>query len=98
MMHRESETMISRIDPARRDPQNRWLDIDEVRLISDLRIMHAKVAELYQVVSALKQRHPEGEIVRYADAQVLAEDIERMDEIYLWYVKLKDGRDQAANE
>ena len=30
---------------------NRWLDVEEVRLVSDLRIMHSKVEELYQMVS-----------------------------------------------
>ena len=30
--------------------RDRWLDVEEVRLVSDLRIMHSKVDELYQMV------------------------------------------------
>ena len=70
--------------------ENRWLDIDEVRLVSDLRLMHAKVDELYQVVTNLKRRHRESSIHKYADGPVLAEDITRVDEIYMWFIKLKD--------
>lgn len=70
---------------------NRWLDIDEVRLVSDLRIMHSKVDELYQIVNNLKRRHSEAEIHKYADQPVLTEDIAHVDEIYLWFVSLKEG-------
>ncbi len=69
------------------------LNIEEIRLIADLRIMHSKVDELHQVVMALKQHHTEAAIHKYADPAVLAEDIARVDEIYLWYVKLKEERD-----
>ena len=78
---------------TRRTEQNvreRWLEIEEVRLVADLRIMHAKVDELYQIVNNLKRRHSEGDIHKYADQQVLSEDIERADEIYLWFVALKE--------
>ena len=68
----------------------RWLTIEEVRTVSDLRIMHAKVDELYQIVSALKQRYDETAIVKYADQPVLTKDIQRVDEIYLWFVRLKE--------
>ena len=72
------------------------LTIDEVRLVSDLRIMHAKVDELYQVVMNLQRRHDEDAIHNYADQPVLNEDINRVDEIYLWFVKLKnEGRRRA---
>src|SRR5207247_9921548 len=71
----------------------RWLDVEEVRLISDLRIMHSKVAELRNLVANLKQRHHEADIVKYADYEVLAEDIREVDEIYLWFVKVKEVRD-----
>jgi len=47
----------------------RWLDVEEVRLISDLRIMHSKVAELRNLVANLKQRHHEADIVKYADTR-----------------------------
>ena len=66
------------------------LTIEEVRLVSDLRIMHAKVDELHQIVSALKHRHDEPAIVKYADQPVLTDDIHRVDEIYLWFVRLKE--------
>ncbi|HYE25449.1 MAG TPA: hypothetical protein VEG32_09655 [Clostridia bacterium] len=68
----------------------RWLDIEEIRLVSDLRVMHSKVDELYHIVSDLKRRHDEASIYKYADARVLNEDIARADEIYLWFVKVKE--------
>ena len=75
----------------------RWLDIDEVRLVSDLRIMHAKVDELYQIVQNLKRRHNEEAIYSYADHPLLQEDIDRVDDIYLWFVALKEeGRKKTA--
>ena len=67
------------------------LDIEEVRLVADLRIMHAKVHELFEIVSGLKRRHPEATIRNYADHKMLGLDIERVDEIYLWFVSLKEG-------
>ena len=77
----------------KRTPQeveSRALTIEEVRLVSDLRIMHAKVDEVYEIVKALRTRHDEAAIVRYADQPVLTEDIQKIDEIYLWFVKLKE--------
>jgi hypothetical protein len=74
--------------------QNRWLDIDEVRLVSDLRIMHSKVDELYQIVVNLKRRHSGADIHKYADQPVLNEDITRVDEIYLWFITLKEQREK----
>ena len=68
----------------------RWLTIEEVRIVSDLRIMHAKVDELYQLVMALKRRHSEAAIVKYADQPILTEDIQKVDEIYLWFVRVKE--------
>jgi hypothetical protein len=69
---------------------DRWLTIEEMRIVSDLRIMHAKVAELYHLVTALKERHDESDIVKYADQPVLTKDIQMVDEIYLWFVKVKE--------
>jgi hypothetical protein len=66
------------------------LDIEEVRLISDLRIMHSKVHELFEVVSVLKRGHEENFIRQYADHVMLEKDIQRVDEIYLWFVRLKE--------
>jgi hypothetical protein len=69
---------------------DRALSIDEIRIVADLRIMHSKVDELYQVVNALRQRHDESATVKYADQPVLTEDIRKVDEIYLWFVRLKE--------
>jgi len=79
-----------------REAADRWLDIDEVRLVSDLRIMHAKVDELYHIISNLKRRHSGADIHKYADQPVLNEDIARVDEIYLWFVSLKEQREKKA--
>jgi hypothetical protein len=75
---------------AHQPVRDRWLDVEEVRLVSDLRIMHSKVDELYQMVSNLKRRHSESDIHKYADQPVLSEDIAHVDEIYLWFVTLKE--------
>ena len=83
-------------DHAERPAESRWLDIDEVRVVSDLRIMHSKVDELYQIVANLKRRHSGAEIHKYADQPVLNEDIARVDEIYLWFLSLKEQRERHA--
>jgi len=77
--------------------RDRWLDIEEVRLVSDLRIMHSKVDELYHLVSNLKRRHSGADIHKYADQPVLNEDIARVDEIYLWFVSLKEQREKSQS-
>ena len=69
---------------------DRWLNVDEIRLIGDLRIMHSKVDELYQIVSNLKRRHDDDAIHKYADQRVLTEDIDRVDELYMWFLRLKE--------
>jgi hypothetical protein len=51
--------------PIQDSVQGRWLMIEEVRIVTDLRIMHAKVEELY--VTALKRRHDEPVVVKYTD-------------------------------
>ena len=72
-------------------PDNRpRVDVEEVRLIADLRIMHAKVHELFEIVSVLKRGREENFIRRYADHVMLEKDIQRVDEIYLWFVRLKE--------
>ncbi|HKV95018.1 MAG TPA: hypothetical protein VJW20_20905 [Candidatus Angelobacter sp.] len=68
----------------------RFLRIEEIRVVADLRIMHSKVNELYQVISVLKRRHPEMAMREYADQKMLDEDIKRVDEIYLWFIGLKE--------
>jgi len=70
--------------------EDRWLNVDEIRLIADLRVMHSKVDELYQVVSNLKRRHDDDAIHKYADQRVLSEDIDRVDELYMWFLRLKE--------
>ncbi len=45
------------------------LMIAEVRVIADLRIMHAKFDELYQLTTALKQRHQYSDIVAYGQSR-----------------------------
>jgi glutamine synthetase type III len=70
--------------------EDRYLSIEEVRIVSDLRIMHAKVEELYHLVTALKTRHNEADIVKYGDQPILTEDIQKVDSIYLWFVKVKE--------
>jgi hypothetical protein len=68
----------------------RALTVDEIRVVADLRIMHSKVDELYQVCKILQQRHHEGDVINYADKRVLPEDIRKVDELYLWFVKLRE--------
>lgn len=78
---------------SKKDLAGRWLDIEETRLVSDLRIMHSKVNELHSVVENLKHRHHGADIVKYADYEALGEDIRKVDETYLWFVKVKEQRD-----
>lgn len=66
------------------------LDVNEVRLIADLRIMHAKVHELFEIVTVLKRGREDTEIRRYSDHAMLEKDIQRVDDIYLWFVSLKE--------
>lgn len=74
------------------DPvDGRWLSVEEIRLVADLRIMHSKVDELFQVVTELRRRHDEASIRKYADRPVLERDISRVDEMYLWFINLKDA-------
>jgi hypothetical protein len=75
------------MNPSSNEPR---LTLEEVRLIADLRIMHAKTYELFEIVSLIKRRHEEGSIRSYADQAMLDKDIQRVDEIYLWFLKLKE--------
>ena len=91
----ESLTVMKKL--SSQSTESRPLQIGEVRLVSDLRIMHAKVDELYQIVTNLKRRHHESDIHKYADQRVLGEDIEHVDDIYLWFISLKEElRKKAA--
>ena len=82
--------MMTKGKHANQEIDGRWLDVDEIRLIADLRIMHSKVDELYQVVTNLKRRHDDDSIHKYADQRVLTEDIDRVDELYMWFLRLKE--------
>ncbi|MGB8128199.1 MAG: hypothetical protein WCG81_00225 [Candidatus Angelobacter sp.] len=73
-----------------REDRGSSFDIEEMRLIADLRIMHSKVHELFEVVSVLKRGREENFIRQYADHAMLEKDIQRVDEIYLWFVRLKE--------
>lgn len=90
--------MIARKDGTHHsgNDNREWLDIQEIRLISDLRIMHAKVDELYQIVLNLQNRHHESDVRAYSDQPVLNENIRKVDEIYLWFVKLKEELERAG--
>ena len=82
--------MTAKSKQAHHAVRDRWLDVDEIRLIADLRVMHSKVDELYQIVSNLKRRHDDDSIHKYADQRVLSEDIDRVDELYMWFLRLKE--------
>jgi hypothetical protein len=58
--------------------------------------MHSKVNELYEIIRALQRRHNETDIHKYADAILLASDISRVDDIYLWFVKLKESQQRQT--
>ena len=82
--------MMSKGKHSNDELEDRWLNVDEIRLIADLRVMHSKVDELYQIVSNLKRRHDDDSIHKYADQRVLSEDIDRVDELYMWFLRLKE--------
>lgn len=82
--------MMSKGKQSSDEVGDRWLDVDEIRLIADLRVMHSKVDELYQIVTNLKRRHEDDAIHKYADQRVLSEDIDRVDELYMWFLRLKE--------
>ncbi|MGB8886574.1 MAG: hypothetical protein WCC87_07600 [Candidatus Korobacteraceae bacterium] len=87
---------MKKTDHTKQPVGRRWLEVEEVRLVSDLRIMHAKVDELYHIVVNLKRRHSGSDIQKYADQPVLNEDIARVDDIYGWFVTLKEGLNLRA--
>jgi len=88
--------MFPRSHRSKEPLHQRWLDLDEIRLVSDLRIMHAKVNELYQVVTHLQQRHTEADVYQYADDPLILDNIRVIDEIYLWFVKIKEERERLS--
>lgn len=76
--------------------EGRPLSIEEVRIVSDLRIMHSKVDELFHIVEQIRQRYDEAAVNTYSDTRLLSHDIDRVDEIYLWFVKLREERDRLS--
>ena len=89
-----NDAVVKKMASTPRGQSNPALTIEEIRIIADLRIMHAKVDELYHVVQDLKRRHSENSIHAYSDKPLLAQDIQRVDEIYLWFVKLREQRER----
>jgi hypothetical protein len=81
-----------------RDAKSRGLAIEEVRAVADLRIMHSKVADLYQVCQSLQEQHDENAVLTYSDKKLLAEDIRKVDELYLWFIKLKEEAERRARK
>ncbi|MBI2678314.1 MAG: hypothetical protein HYX28_06000 [Candidatus Koribacter versatilis] len=71
------------------------MGVEEIRLIADLRIMHSKVDELYQISKILRSRHDERAVNQYADHAVLAEDIRKVDELYLWFIQLREESERT---
>ena len=76
--------------------EDRPLTIEEVRVVADLRIMHGKVDDLFHFIEQLRQRYDEQDVTSYSDDQLLAQDIQWADEIYLWFVKLREERDRKS--
>jgi hypothetical protein len=77
--------------PANQPHNDEANRVEEIRLIADLRIMHAKVDELHHIVANLKRRHADEAIHKYADRKVLSENVGKVDEIYLWFLSLKES-------
>ena len=71
--------MPSRIDQHRK----------HVELQADLRILHAKVGELFAITQQLKKRVDPDELLATADSGQLAKNIDCMDEVYRWFTSIK---------
>src|SRR5205823_12139658 len=68
------------------------LGVEQIRLISDLRVMHSKVDELLTIVEHIRKRHDPEAVVEFADRTSLTDDINAVDKIYMWFVKLDEQR------
>lgn len=75
---------------SQRPSEHRWLEIEEVRLVSDLRILHSQVHEIFNTINVLRRCHDASDIEKYADHRMLVEDVDKIDQIYLWFVCLKE--------
>lgn len=87
--------MMKSMKGGRHSSPSQPMTVEEMRLVADLRIMHSKVDELYQISKVLQERYSENSIINYADAKVLAEDIRKADELYLWFIRLKDESERV---
>ncbi len=74
------------------------LTLREVRIVADLRVMHSKVDELYQAVRSLQRHHSDTDIHAYADPPVLGDDISKVADIYVFFVKLKEERERRGSQ
>ncbi len=70
------------------------LTLREVRIVADLRVMHAKVDELYQVVRSLQVNHGDVDVHTYADPPRLSDDIKKVMDIYVWFEKLRERKEE----
>ena len=62
---------------------------DAVELQTDLRILHAKVGELFQIVQQVRKHFEVDQVLTTADTRQLAKNIDHMDEVYRWFADLK---------
>ena len=49
---------------------------------------------LLAAFSLAGQSHEEADIIAYGDKPLLTQDIQRVDEIYLWFVRVRETRDR----
>ena len=68
------------------------LGVDQIRLISDLRILHSKVDELLTIMDRIRKRHDLEAVIEFSDRKALTDDIHAVDQIYMWFVKLDEQR------
>lgn len=64
--------------------------LEEIRIIADLRILHAKVFEVFQACNMLRSRHTEKRILQYADQAVVQDDIKKMQLLYQWFMRIQN--------
>ncbi len=84
--------MMSPSPRTPKDVSDRALNMEEIRLVADLRAMHSKVSELHSIVECLKKRHVESDIGKHADYDLLTEDIRKAEEFYRWFVKVEEEK------
>lgn len=68
--------------------------IEEVRLLSEQRVMHAKVDELYNTVQQLRRVMMKTPSSCIPICRRSPDDIQHGDEIFLCYIKLKQQADK----